>query len=528
MDRRKWTGVVSKKLAALGDNASPGRGGPPRKDLGCFGPGMTVMAAETPDVATETKQTPDTPERALALGRKADLGLCLRYCTSEGIVAIPIVTMALPASMALSALITKGFPLTATAIGVMGSLPFVCNFLQIFVSPGLMRWRTPKTLTVTAATLHMVSWVVLGVVLPLIPRNDPREAARWILGWYFLSSCFGAIAGVTWSTWIEEWVPARLRGKFFGRRNQVLQLATVVFLIASGFVLSRWEYSVRAFQAVIFVSAFLRIFSLRLQWISPTRHHRPPPEENESFREQVAVLRGARSFLVFVAFGAVWSFATNWFGPFYTVFMFDRVGFSAWDVGVVTALSQIGGAFSLPAWGRLLDRYGNKPVMVFSLILWQLSMFMWCFVNPGNRVLLYGLWTWIGATSAGFVLGQFTIGLRLIPGGAKKLAIGFNLAVSSFVAAVAPVMGGFTLAHAPGSWGGSLDVYHLCFLVQPVLALAGAFLLLRVREPDASAFSTVVGAMRNIRTLGGVLGLSFLVNQVFVDKPRDRDRPEGP
>jgi MFS family permease len=471
-----------------------------------------------------TENTPPAGDgaRALALRNKADLRLSLEYSTTEGIVAMPIVTMALPASMALSALVTKAFPLSAASIGVLGSLPFVGNFLQIFVSPFLMRWRRPKVITVAAATLHWASWVALGLFLPWIPRDSAARASLWILGWFFVSSCFGAVAGVTWSTWIEEWVPPRIRGKYFGRRNQILQFATVVFLMLSGWILSRWEYSVAAFQAVILGSAFLRVFSLRLQWISPTRAYRPPPPVRESFREQARVLKAARSFLVFVAFGAVWSFAASCFGPFYTVFMFDKVGFSALDVGVVTALSQIGGAFSLPAWGRLLDRYGNKPVMVVSLVLWQLSMFLWCVVTPGNRVMLYGLWTWIGATSAGFVLGQFTIVLRLLPADAKKLAIGFNLAVSSLVAAVAPVLGGWALTHAPAGWGG-LEAYHACFIVQPVVALAGAFLLLRVKEPAASPFSTVVGAMRNIRTLGGVLGLSFLVNYVFVDKsPREK------
>jgi MFS family permease len=151
-------------------------------------------------------------------------------------------------------------------------------------------------------------------------------------------------------------------------------------------------------------------------------------------------------------------------------------------------------------------------------------MFLWCFIVPSNRAILYGLWTWIGATSAGFVLGQFMILLRLIPARARRLAIGVNLAASSLVAAVAPVLGGWVLAHAPAGWGGPVEVYHLCFIVQPVVALAGAFLLLRVHEPAASPFSTVVGAMRNIRTLGGVLGLSFLVNFVFIDRTRRDDR----
>src|ERR1035438_7849088 len=153
---------------------------------------------------TEPAAPPENPGSALAAGRKADLKLCLRYCTSEGIVAMPIVTMALPASMALSALVTKAYP-------------------------------------VSAASLHLLSWVALGVFLPWIPRGDPRGAALWILGWFLVSSCFGAVAGVTWSTWIEEWVPRRIRARFFGRRNQILQFSAVVFLVASGWILSRWD-----------------------------------------------------------------------------------------------------------------------------------------------------------------------------------------------------------------------------------------------------------------------------------------------
>lgn len=474
----------------------------------------------------EAVPVPAVPARRPVLRRRDDLRLCLRNSTKEGVVAMPIVTMALSGSMALSALVTKGFPLSSAAIGVLGSLPFVGNFLQIFVSPFLMRWRPPKTVSIAAAALHMLSWVALGVFLPWIPRGDMARATLWILAWYFASSCLGAVAGVTWSTWIEEWVPRRIRGKFFGQRNQILQGSTVVFLVVSGWILSRWDYSVAAFQVIILGAAFLRIFSLRWQWVSPTRPHRPPAETRASLRAQAGVLLASRSFLVFVAFGAVWSFATNCFGPFYTVFMLDRVGFSAFDVGAVTALAQVGGALSLPAWGRLLDRHGCKPVMAFSLILWQLSMLAWSLVNPGNRLLLYALWTWIGATSAGFVLGQFMMGLRLIPVEAKSLAIGFNLAMVSLVAAVAPVLGGWALSRAQEAWGDPLRAYHACFLAQPAIALAGAFLLFRVHEPAASPFSRVVGAMRNIRTLGGVLGLSFLVNHVFTDES-GRDGPAG-
>jgi MFS family permease len=180
----------------------------------------------------------------------------------------------------------------------------------------------------------------------------------------------------------------------------------------------------------------------------------------------------------------------------------------------------------LPAWGRLLDRYGNRPVMAVSLLVWQIVNLLWCFLTPTSHLIVYLIWALGGMTSmgaiasAGFVLGQFTMLLRLIPVEAKSLAIGHNLATTSLAAAIAPIGGGMVLAWALARWPNALSVYHVCFLAQPVLALVSCVLLLKVHEPQASPMTMVFGAMRNIRTLSGVLGLDFLVNYVFYRPPK--------
>ena len=466
-----------------------------------------------------------TTARAAVAQHKADLLRSLRLSVAEGILAMPIVTMSLPVNVFMTALVARAFPLPMTTIGLISALPFVGNFLQIFSAPFLAKWRPPKTVTVTAATLHLVTWVALGILLPWVPRNDPAAAGHWLTAWFLVSSFFSAIAGVSWNAWIEEWVPGRLRGKYFGRRNGILQVSTLTFMLVTGWVVARWNYAIPAFQAIIAGAAFLRVFSLRWQWRSPTRSRKAAAEAAHPFGRQLRVVLASRSFLLFVAFGAVWSFAANCFGPFYSVFMLDQMGFSAFYVGLTATLSQLGGALSLPAWGQLLDRYGNKSVMTVSLILWQLPNFLWCFLTPDNSGLLYAMWLWSGITSAGFVLGQFTILLRLIPVEAKNLAIGLNLAVSSLLAAVAPVAGGWILSRSLARGTDPLAVYHACFILQPVLALAGCTLLLRVREPQASSLTMVFGAMRNIRTLSGVLGLSFLTNYIFFKAPPREERP---
>lgn len=463
-----------------------------------------------------------TTARADAAQSKADLVRGFRLCTSDGLVAMPIVTMSLPVNVFITALVTKAFVLPKPAIGLMSAMPFVANFVQIFVASAIAHWRPPRVVTVLAAGIHLLLWIALGVFLPWIPRDEPHAAAWWLTLWFFVSSCFAAVAGVTWNSWIQEWVPARLRGKYFSRRNAWLQFSTLSFLFGAGWVLAHWDYAIGAFQGVIAVSVILRVFSLWWQWTSPARSLTRTRAPVLSFADQVQVLREARSFLLFIVFGAVWSFAANCFGPFYHVFMFEQLGFSAFDVGILSTLTALGGALALPAWGRLLDRFGTKPVMCFALICWQLQNFLWCIITPANRNLLYGMWVFGGLTSACFVLGQFTLLLRLLPVRAKSLAIGLNLAVTSLVAAVAPIIGGELLDWGLGRWSNPLAVYHVSFLLQPILAIASAVILLRVYEPAAGSLTMVFGAMRNIRTLGGVLGLDFLINYVFYRAPAKR------
>jgi MFS family permease len=448
---------------------------------------------------------------------QAALRRSLKLCTAEGLVGTPLVAISLPVNVFLSALFTKALHLPLPTIGVIASLPFLCNFLQVFVAPWLSRHLSPKAHVWIPVSVHATSWLAFIVILEFLPRNDPVIVGRWLAGWYFVSSFAASLAGVGWNAWIQGWVPARLRGKYFGQRNQLLSVATLTFLAVTGWSLAHWDYSIRVFQVIILFSASLRFVSVAWIWRTPAANLAAHAQTAAMpLREQLARVRHSKSLLAFVSFGAVWSFAANCYGPFYPVFMFEELKLTAFDVGTLFTLSTLGGAASLPAWGKLLDRYGNKAVMTVSLLLWQAGNVSWCFLTPERSSLLYGVYIWSGMTGAGFILGQFTLLLKLIPVAAKNLAIGVYLSVTSLVAAVAPIIGGLSLNWALSRWDDStLHVYHVCFIVQPVVACIGAFWLLRVHEPSASSLTNVMGAMRNIRTLSGIFGLSFLVNYVF-------------
>lgn len=447
--------------------------------------------------------------------RKQALATSLRLCTIEGLAATPLVMMSLPVNIVLVALFTKVFELPKSSIGLITALPFACNFLQLFLSPFLSRWRSAKTVTLVASLCHLASWIAFAILLSFLPRDDARLAGYWLAAWFFISSFCQSITGISWSAWIQEWIPSRLRGKYFGRRNRLIQISNLAFLLLAGWALSRWDYALPVFQILILTAAALRALSIYWQFKMPARARHPDPAQPLSLSRQISLLRHAVSFRRFVFFGAVWSFGANAFGPFYHVFMFEELALSAFQVGQLSIIAALGAALSMPAWGQFLDRFGNKSVMAVSLILWQTQNLVWCFLTPENRDLLYPMWAWGGITSAGFFLGMFTLLLKLLPPEARNLAIGYNVAVTSLFAALAPALGGFLLTWALNTYSNPLAIYHLAFLVQPILALAAVFLLLRVEEPAAAPLGQVVGAMRNIRSISSVFGLGFLMNYVF-------------
>lgn len=447
----------------------------------------------------------------------------LRLCTIEGLYATPIVYLLQPGNFVIAALLPGVFHLRPDMYGLIASLPFWGNFAQAFLMPFVDRLFAAKTASLVFCSFQVVCWAALAFALPFLPVDDPAGSGPWFLLIFACSAAITAVTGVVWTSWVQEWVPWRLRGKYFGMRNRLMQVALIVFLFLVGDLIDPAAAgSVRAFQWLLFGTVALRVVSVYLQHRTRTSSPVVHTDSRAPWRDQLAVLVRAPGYLWFIGFGAVWGFAANFFGPFYYVFMYEQVDMTVRNVSHLVILTCLGGALSYPAWGAMADRFGNKPVMLFCMIAWQVQNFLWCFLEPSNRNLLYPMWAFGGVMSAGFTLGLFNIQLKLIPAEAKTLAISMNLAVTSLVTAVAPILGGSVLGHFLAQGANALELYHTLFLVQPVLALAGCLLLVRVHESSAAPLASVVGAMRNLRTLGAVMGLGFLANFFFVRPTKRR------
>lgn len=426
----------------------------------------------------------------------------------------------LPGNFIVAALLSGFFHLSEASYGLIVSLPFWANFLQIFLTPLLAHRWPAKTITLFGAWANAAGWLALTLALPFLPRDNPSASLPIFFGFFLSFSLLASINGVAWNAWTQEWSPERIRGKYFGFRNGLIQATTVIFLVAVWGVFGLYQGSLLALQGIFVAAVALRVWSIVAQHRLPlgiTTIDSAPPRP---WREQWRIIWRTRSLVAFIAFGAVWGFAYNSLGPFYPVFMYKQLGLSLAQVSLLIILNTIGAAVTMPTWGRLLDRLGNKSVMAAAILLWQAQYLVWIFLDRDNAWLLYGLWLWNGFTWAGFTLGQFNMLLKLIPPEAKTTAIGLFTAVTSAVTAIAPIFSGAVITWALNRGFDPMSVYRYAFVIQIVPALLSCLVLLRVQEPKASSLSAVFGAMRNIRTLGAMLGLTFIANYVFVKPVR--------
>lgn len=132
-------------------------------------------------------------------------------------------------------------------------------------------------------------------------------------------------------------------------------------------------------------------------------------------------------------------------------------------IGLVMAVFSMPGIFLAPFFGFMSDRFGRKPVLIPSLLLFSLAGTACAFVRDFHWLLVLRTLQGVGAASLG-TLNVILIA-DLYPGSSRIKAMGYNAAVLSLGTAVYPVLGGLL---AQISWN---SPFFLALLGIPVAGL---------------------------------------------------------
>jgi MFS family permease len=295
-----------------------------------------------------------------------------------------------------------------------------------------------------------------------------------------------------------------MAGRYFARRNLIFGVWTLVAVMTAGQIVEWQGDSLAAFASVFCVAGMSRMLGLFFL----TRMKFPAAVTERRSRgiapfDLMSVLRN-RNYLWLCAFVGLWGLLLNSAMPFYTVFIVDKLNLGIGTVVKLTTVASLGGLITLKSWGRLSDRFGNRPVLQVLAFIWAITaMAMWGLTRPGWIWHLYIGYFIVGAMTAGFQLTQFNLMLRLAPAALRPAYVAVFLAATSLLTAVGPVLGGELLNLMPNQigelFGKPVFSFHFLFVMAGFGCMLVTSLIQRVHEPAEQPVINVWREMRMMR-----------------------------
>lgn len=371
-------------------------------------------------------------------------------------------------------------------VGILSTAVLLSFLSRIFTMPALEKVGKIKLL---------VFWnrVSSIFILPLIllPWLEDHFTASVCLAILLLTSILRSVThslGETgWFPLIHDVVPHGLLGRFFGKLRTSWQVASLVLAVAVGLFLGQasawWK-----FQAVFVIA--LGAYLLRT-FVLEKAHETHTPKTvgfGQIFRNHLEVLTH-RKLRILTLFISVYILAQGINFPFRVTLLKDLGYTEGFIMIATTATPSLGAILSLNLWGRLTDKFGNRPVFGISLAMVIPATALWFVIGPGQPIRVIALLLATSIASSGNLLAQVRCLMRIVPRESQNLINAMNN-VTGLFGALAPLLGGLLLSFIEPLTSSERPLlhYHILFGISALLYFIPAIIRTRLSESqDISA-----------------------------------------
>jgi MFS family permease len=364
-------------------------------------------------------------------------------------------------SIGFGSIITSGF-LAAFAlalgannfqVGILASLPFLTQLLQIPYILVIERLRQRKAVAVPTWAVSQLIWFPIALIPVLIdtPSSLAVSALIVLIG---LRGIVNSATTCAWNSWMRDLIPQQILGMFFSRRLAWATLAAAIFGLSAAFFVDYWsdrnaaEDEIYAYTLVLlFGAAFMGLTSVLV--MSRVPEPRMPPLEGKqlSIRDSLTVPLRDKNFQQLLKFLFFWGIALNLATPFFAVYMLNDLDYPVSAVIQLSVLSQMANAVSLRMWGPLVDRFSSKTVLSMGASLYAFVILGWVLSTlpegySATSPILATLHIMAGVAAAGVTLGISTIGMKLAPQGQVTSYLAAASLATNLGTAIGPLLGG--------------------------------------------------------------------------------------
>jgi MFS family permease len=426
----------------------------------------------------------------------------------------------------------------AFQIGLLASIQFFSTLAQIPGSLLVEKLAHRKIIAVLFAFLSRALWLPLIVAgFWLLSKESSGVMLNLlifvVIGYHVLA----AISGVSWLSWMSSMVPEEIRGRFFGLRNSILGMVTIVITIAGGNFLDLFpglfpDLSIQIAFFILFSIACLSGLISGILLFRQPELERPQPYRGGYHALYTEPLRN-QNFRRLLYFAVVWSFAVNFAAPFYVVYMLKDLHINYTLISVFTVASALADLTGMGIWGHYSDHFGNRPIMIITASLAGILPFLWIFTSQ-NLISIYFLIPLFhmlgGYIVSGYNLTSVNLVLRSVPAERNSIYFAFWAASNGIMAGFGALCGGlmatsiqmpFSLFHLEFS-----SVYKVIFLTSSILRLSSLFFLLKVQEEKGAPVRRVIRILRNVRSWASMMGYHPVLQFFLPAKDNHKNKSE--
>ena len=356
-------------------------------------------------------------------------------------------------------------------IGMLTALPQLFGGVaQAFSLTALRLVKDRKLMVMAGATFQALTWLpVIALLLWPCELSVPL-----IIFFFSLGAGTSLMTNPVWSSWVADIVETNERASFFANRNRLMQVMLFAATFGGGVMIGQLQSHVAAAAAfgIVFCASFL---ARAVTVLFHARTASVPYEVklmNEIQMKHLFLLPSYKNELWFLAFVALMNFAVQFSSPFFTPYMLNTLKMDIGMLGILTAISIITKIICFPYWGKVIDRFSNRTVLITTAFMAPLVPLLWLFSGDVWMLALFQVFS--GFIWAGYDLSIFNSSLSLVSRELRPSFISKYNAFSCIANAAGAIAGGFFLSMYPDASLLGFSGILLVFLLSGVMRLAVA------------------------------------------------------
>jgi MFS family permease len=447
-------------------------------------------------IAVATHTLSSTPKSHTSSISKDAIRTSLRASTIDGIFAAVF-------SITTTGILLSNFLVELDAspvyFGILSSIPMLVNLIQPLGAFLSERSDSRFHYSIWTYGISRLLWIILviGIFSDHWGNIDFNSHQLVILTLVIVlaGSLSGGLGSASWLSWLAILVPRRLRGRYFGIRNSAASLTNLICVPLGGLAVSSWPGgAVEGYGVVLLLGIIAGLISLCCQYfkvdINPHTQDaliaKYSGKKTVSFAEgvsntspEISIWKNA-NFWMFLLYFSFWMFAFHLSNPFFNLYMLDNLNIDIRWVTVYGSIQAGANLLMLILWGKLADRIGSRPILIFVGILVAVIPLLWLAIgtNPLSLWLLLPLLhILIGGTVAATDLCNNNMQIGISPVKNQSIYFAIAAAVAGLSGALGTTLGGFIVQFA--SFGGLLGL----FTISSLLRILSLIPLVFVKEP---------------------------------------------